>query len=113
MISSIYLEHNFIKYFRRRRSLQKKKGNTDYEERIHQSDLRDHEYAGIEHISNLSDDDLTKVSSVSENINPHNTVRDGHYEETSTSPNENDHEYAELKMVHMSLPRETTEKRTK
>lgn len=113
MISSIYLEHNFIKYFRRRRSLQKKKGNTDYQERIHQSDLRDHEYAGIEHISNFSNDDLTKVSSVSENINPHNTVRDGHYEETSTSPNENDHEYAELKMVQMSLPRETTEKRTK
>lgn len=113
MISSIYLEHNFIKYFRRRRSLQKKKGNTDYEERIHQSDLRDHEYAGIEHISNFSNDDLTKVSSVSENINPHNSVRDGHYEETSTSPNENDHEYAELKMVQMSLPRETTEKRTK
>lgn len=93
--------------------MQKKKVNTDYEKRIHQSDLEDHEYAGIEHISNLSDDDLTKVSSVSENINPHNTVRDGHYEETSTSPNENDHEYAELKMVHMSLPRETTEKRTK
>lgn len=81
--------------------MQKKKGNTDYEERIHQSDLRDHEYAGIEHISNFSNDDLTKVSSVSENINPHNTVRDGHYEETSTSPNENDHEYAELKMVQM------------
>lgn len=41
----------------------KKRGNADSEESSHQSDLEDHEYAGIEHISCLSDGDSTKVFS--------------------------------------------------
>lgn len=77
----------------------KKRGNADSEERSHQSDIEDHEYAGIKHISCVSDGDSTKVFPVYENINLHNTVMDGHYEETSSSLNENDHEYTELKMI--------------
>lgn len=75
----------------------KKRGNADSEESSHQSDLEDHEYAGIEHISCLSDGDSTKVFSIYENLNLHNTVMNGHYEETSSSLNENDHDYMELK----------------
>lgn len=103
LISSVFIVFVLI---RRRRSLQKR--NVAYEGRIQRSDDKDHEYAGIEHQSNLSSDNFTRVYSVSENISPHNMVRDGHYEETSTSPDDNDHEYTELKMIQMNLPRETT-----
>lgn len=89
----------------------KKKKNTNYEERIHQSDLNDHEYADIERIPNFSEGDFTKVSSDSEIIDPYHTVRGENYEETSTSQDEKDHEYTELKMVQISLPRKTTDKR--